>query len=168
MTNATTTYDLDEAPAIASDEERPDTALVPFSGPSFQERLARVKMLGTYKKCVELEYGEFDIRGLVYSTVEQRENVEMIDETTGEVQQEEKTIRVYHQLKLKLLDGRVMMASGKGANRFYHEDIKPLGIVGEFGDFPEGVTLRVKIQSETLKGKTADGANKKWPVFTLV
>ncbi len=157
-------------PLSEPEEMQPATrSLIAFHSNDFAARLQRAKMLGTYKKCVELEYGTHEVIGVLRPLVQLSNDLEVVDEATGEVSIEHHPGRVYHQLKLKLKNGTVMMAAGKAAEKFWTEDLAgQLGLPDDCGDFPPDVSLTIKIAQETLKGKTADGANRKWPVFTLV
>lgn len=167
MANTITDPAADYEPAESPYQD--STALTVFDSSEWAARLKKAQMLGTYKKTVELEYGTFTVIGVLYPLVDLSETEEVIDATTGEVSIIDKPGRKYHQLKLKLADGKVMMAAGRGASKFWKDDLAgQLGLPEDCGDFPPGVTLTVKIQSETLKGKTSEGANKKWPVFSLV
>lgn len=162
LTEETETYAPAESPYDDS------TAVAVFDA-TFAAKLTRAKMLGTYKKCIDIEYGQFEIIGVLHPLVDLSQTEQVVDADTGEVATIETPGRKYHQLKLKLKDGRVMMAAGRAADRFWKDDLSgQLGIPHDCGDFPPGVTITVKIVEEKLKGVTKEGTPKKWPVFSLV
>lgn len=173
MSNVKTAYDSIDNPTAGQEipyeqQGQPSTALTAFNA-NWAAKIARAKMTGTYKKCVDVEYGTHEIIGVLHQMVDLTQSEEVIDADTGDVTTVEQPGRKYYQLKLKLKDGRVMMAAGRASEKFWKEDLSgQLELPDTCGDFPAGISIMVKIVEEKLKGLTKEGTPKKWPVFMLV